>query len=285
VTHFPLARRASRRFVAGEKLADALAVTRTLKSQGLMTTLDLLGENVHSPAAAVRAADEYIGVLDAVREAGLESHISLKLTQLGLDQGKEVALANLRRILEVAKAMGTFVRIDMEDSSYTERTLEVFRLARADFDNVGVVLQAYLKRSLEDVAELNGLHGRVRLCKGAYNESGPAALKTRSEVTENTKQMMRALLLEGTYPAIASHDEEIIREAIRISRENRIPSSNFEFQMLYGIRRERQVELRNQGYNVRVYVPFGVDWYPYFMRRLAERPANLVFFLTALFKG
>lgn len=285
VMHFPPARRVARRFVAGERLSDALAVTRELNAKGLKVTLDLLGENVYDVQAANRAAEQYLDILKALKESGLESHVSLKLTQMGLDLGTEIALANLRRVLQAAKEIGSFVRLDMEGSEYTERTLKVFYEARKEYENVGAVIQAYLRRSKSDIAMINRIPGRVRLCKGAYSEPVSQAYQSRDEVNRNMKDLLHDLLLDGDYPGIASHDEEIIQDAINFTRQYKIPTEKFEFQMLYGIRRERQNELHNLGYNVRVYVPFGTDWYPYFMRRLAERPANLVFFITALFRG
>lgn len=285
VLSFPLARRVSRRFVAGETLEDALKVVRQLHAQGLDVTLDLLGENVAHPGAADEATRAYLGVLDALERSNLRSHCSLKLTQLGLDQGTAVALANLKKILARAQELKTFVRIDMEGSEYTERTVEVFEAARAEFDNVGIVIQAYLKRSKQDIAKINELKGRVRLCKGAYSEPPSIAFQGREEVTANMLDLARDLLLGGDYPAIASHDEEVISAVLRMALEYGIAPSSFEFQMLYGIRRDRQAQLRQQGCNVRIYVPFGSEWYPYLMRRLAERPANLLFFLTALFRG
>lgn len=285
VISFPPAKRVARRFVAGETLPEALEVVRQLTGQGLKVTLDLLGENVDHPDAAKMATQAWLDVLEGLRRAELDSHISLKLTQLGLDQSEEVALQNLTTILRVAKEMNTFVRIDMEGSEYTERTLHVFHRARAGFDNVGVVIQAYLHRTEKDLQELNRIRGRVRLCKGAYSEPPSIAYQSREEVTDNFKKLLREALLHGEYPAVASHDEEVIQEALRIVREHNIPNNKFEFQMLYGIRREKQLELHRMGYTMRIYVPFGSDWYPYFMRRLAERPANLVFFLTALFRG
>jgi proline dehydrogenase len=283
--NFPVAKRVARRFVAGETLEDALEVTRALNAQGLRVALDLLGENVTRPEAADEFTQEYLRMLQRIQDSGLDCYVSLKLTQLGLDHGIEIALANLRTILEAAKERSIFVRIDMEGSDYTERTIEVFRSARRDFDNVGIVIQAYLHRSLGDVQAVNSLKGQVRLCKGAYSEPPAIAYQARSEVTQNTLRLMHELMRAGHHPAIASHDEEVIQATLNYVREHGIQPDQFEFQMLYGIRRERQLELRKQGYNLRVYVPFGNDWYPYFMRRLAERPANLVFFLTALFRG
>jgi proline dehydrogenase len=285
VLNFPLAKKVARRYVAGETLEDALQVTRTLTSQGLLVALDLLGENVERPDAAQEATQEYLRMLGRIEESGLQCYVSLKLTQLGLDQGIEVALANLSTILRAAQKINLFVRIDMEGSKYTDSTVAVFRQAREQFDNVGIVIQAYMRRSKSDIAMINRLGGQARLCKGAYAEPPSVAYQSRREVTTNMKDLMHDLIREGHYPAIASHDEEVIQETLRTVKEYGLRPDQFEFQMLYGIRRERQIELRQQGYNVRVYVPFGSDWYPYFMRRLAERPANLVFFLTALFRG
>ncbi len=281
----PLARRVARRFVAGEGLEDAMKAVAQLRSDDLMVTLDFLGENADTLEGAEEAATQYLEVVQAIVASGLESHVSLKLTALGLDHGVEVAVAHLERILAAAKKHDIFVRIDMEGSDYTEKTMQVFEKARANYDNVGVVLQAYLHRSRADVARANELHGRVRLCKGAYHESPLIAYQDRAKVSENYVTLMKDLLSHGTYPAIASHDEQMIQATIQYAREKGISPSSFEFQFLYGIRRDRQLQLRKEGYNVRVYVPFGSQWYPYFMRRLAERPANLVFFATALFKG
>jgi len=285
VLNFPLAKRVARRYVAGERLEDALEVTRTLTGQGLLVALDLLGENAVHKSDAEKATTDYLAMLEKIRESGQSCYVSLKLTQLGLDQGNDVAVANLSRILEAAKSIGIFVRIDMEGSKYTEQTVEVFRRARESFDNVGIVIQAYMRRSKSDIALINRLGGQVRLCKGAYAEPPSVAYQSRPEVTRSMKDLMYDLMLNGHYPAIASHDEEVIQETLKTVKEYGISPDKFEFQMLYGIRRERQLELRKLGYNVRVYVPFGSDWYPYFMRRLAERPANLVFFFTALFRG
>lgn len=282
---FPLARKVARRFVAGETLDDALKVAQQLRSEGLGVALDLLGENVSRPGAAEEATAEYLRMLDRIQAAQVECYVSLKLTQLGLDESEDAALHHLETILEAAASRGIFVRIDMEGSDYTERTMNVFRRARARHDNVGIVIQAYLKRSRGDIEEINGMHGRVRLCKGAYAEPPALAYQARPDVTRNMVELMHELLRNGEHPAIASHDEEVISATLDTVRELGLSPQDFEFQMLYGIRRERQLQLRDLGYQVRIYVPFGSDWYPYFMRRLAERPANLVFFLTALFRG
>ena len=285
VVHFPPARWVARRFVAGEKLSEALQVVRELTAKGMLVTLDELGENVYDLEAADRATESYLSTLRALHENRLDSHVSLKLTQLGLDLGNEVALVNLKRILELSREIGGFVRIDMEGSDYTDRTLEVYYAARKEYDNVGIVIQACLRRSKSDIAAINRLAGRVRLCKGAYAEPVAVAYQTREEVCKNMKELLRDLMVEGNYVAIASHDEEILQEAMLVARKHQIPVENFEFQMLYGIRRDKQSEIFRQGYNIRIYVPFGTDWYPYLMRRLAERPANLFFFITTLFRG
>ncbi|MEW6281994.1 MAG: proline dehydrogenase family protein [Candidatus Eremiobacterota bacterium] len=281
----PVARRVARRFVAGESLQDAMAVVRSLRGEGLMVTLDFLGENAADLAGAEEATREYLQVVDAIASSGMDSHISLKLTALGLDHGVEACGANLERIVKAAAAHGIFVRIDMEGSDYTERTMDLFERMRASYENVGVVLQAYLHRSMADVDRANRVQGRVRLCKGAYAESPLIAYQERARVDANFVALMQQLLRHGNYPAIATHDEGMLRATLDFVRENSIDPARFEFQMLYGIRRDRQLQLKNEGFNVRVYVPFGSQWYPYFMRRLAERPANLVFFLTALFRG
>ncbi len=285
VLNFPLAKRVARRYVAGETLQEALAVSQKLNQEGMQVALDLLGENVSTLEAATRFTTRYLDMLEQVQQSGVRCYISLKLTQLGLDQGQEVALNNLRTILSAAASKQLFVRIDMEGSYYTDATVAVFRQARQEFDNVGIVLQAYMRRSKSDVASVNRLQGQVRLCKGAYSEPPSVAYQSRREVTNNMLDLMADLMKEGNHPAIASHDEEVIQAALRFSKEYGISPDQFEFQMLYGIRRERQLELIRQGYQVRIYVPFGLDWYPYFMRRLAERPANLWFFLTALVRG
>jgi len=285
VLNFPLARRVARRYVAGERLDEALEVTGKLRAEGLDVALDLLGENAVRKGAAQEATQEYLRMIEKIRTSGHSCYISLKLTQLGLDEDASLAQANLLTILEAAKSSELFVRIDMEGSEYTEATMSIFRQARLEYSNVGIVVQAYLRRSKADIALINRLQGQVRLCKGAYSEPPSIAYQDRREVTRNMLDLMSDLLREGHRPAIASHDEEVIQATLSYVKLMGIQPDQFEFQMLYGIRKERQLELRKLGYQVRIYVPFGSDWYPYFMRRLAERPANLFFFLTALFRG
>jgi proline dehydrogenase len=284
--HNRAARKFALRFVAGETLQHAVRAIRALNQMGIMATVDHLGENVTTPDAAIAAADSYLEILDAIRQYGLNSNISLKLTQMGLDVDEELCYRNVARICEHARELNNFVRIDMESSAYTERTLNIFRRLwhQAGYRNVGVVLQAYLYRTENDVREMNRIGARVRLCKGAYNEPPTVAFPRKADVDANFARLTRLLLTEGTYPAIATHDERLINYTKRFAAARGIDASRFEFQMLYGVRRELQVALVRQGYNMRVYVPFGTEWYPYFMRRLAERPANVVFVLGNLFK-
>ncbi len=290
VTHFPVARNVSARFVAGEKIDDAIRVMRELHAKKMLTTMDHLGENVSTAAEAARAADDYLRLLDEVAAANLPSHVSLKLTQFGLDLGEESALSNLRRVLEKAKAMKTFVRVDMEDTSYTDRTLQiVYAVKDLGYDNLGTVIQSYLYRSEEDVRALCDAGIRIRLCKGAYQEPADKAFPLKKDVDANYVKLARILLDAAAvnpdlYPAFATHDENMIASIKEYAAQKNIPRSSFEFQMLHGIRSELQYALAAEGYNFRVYVPYGTEWYPYFMRRLAERPANLWFFVSNFFR-
>lgn len=285
VTSNPIARRVARRFVAGETLEDALAAMDRLRAEGLDIALDFLGENVHTPEAAARATDQYREILEALRRRGNQSYISLKLTQIGMDLGEDLCLGNLERILGEAAVDGTFVRVDMEGSEYTERTLRIVERAAEKYSNVGIVIQAYLRRSRDDIARLNERGIRVRLCKGAYSEPPHVAFQKKSEVDSSFVRLMEDLMAAGHDPALATHDEAMIRATVDYARRQGIPAGSYEFQMLNGIRRERQLQLHREGYRIRVYLPYGTEWYPYFMRRLAERPANLLFFLTALIRG
>jgi proline dehydrogenase len=272
-----------RRFIAGETVEEAIPPARDLASRGLLLTLDLLGESVTTLDAATAAARAYIGVIDAVVAAGVERNLSLKLTQLGLDLDKAHAVDNLRRILDAAQKHEFFVRIDMENSPYTDVTLDIFETVWSlGYENCGVVLQSCLRRSERDLERVNRLGARVRLVKGAYKEPADVAFQTKAEVDAMFERMLKTLMLEGRYPAIATHDTRMIDAAKRIAAEHRIPSEKFEFQMLFGIRRDLQAGLTAQGYRMRVYVPFGREWFPYFMRRLGERPANVGFVLKGL---
>ncbi len=288
IVRVPLSRRMARRFVAGETLADALEAVRQLQAQGLSATLDHLGENVGTEAEAIEAADEYLAALDAIPAASRDCHVSVKLTQMGLDLGDDFCFNNVSRIVQRAAEQGSFVRIDMEGSPYTARTIAIYQRLSRQFDNVGIVIQAYLRRSQADVETLiaTGI-GRFRLCKGAYDEPAEIAYSTRPRVTQALQELAKTALApaaraQGAYAAIASHDEAVIDFVRSYAYQHQIATSAFEFQMLYGIRRELQMKLVRQGYRVRIYVPYGSHWYPYFMRRLAERPANLLFFMRAL---
>ena len=273
-----------RRFVAGETLEEALAALRRLRARGLGTTVDVLGEAVHSRAAATAAADRYVALLQALTEADLDANVSLKLTQMGLDLEREFCAQNVARIVEAAASRGAFVRIDMEDHLRTDTTLAIARELHATYRAVGVVIQAYLRRSVDDVDALIKEGIRVRLCKGAYNEPVSVAFAAKEEVDANYLLLAQRLLREADYPALATHDETIIRRLCAFCEKEGIDRSRFEFQMLYGVRRDLQQRLRQDGYGVRVYVPFGTEWYPYFMRRLAERPANVLFLLRSVLR-
>ena len=273
----------ARRFIAGESIDEAIASVSELQRQGLLLTLDYLGESVSSAAAAAAAAADYVTIITAIVASGIERNVSLKLTQLGLDVDRATAVDNMRRILEPADANGFFVRIDMENSPYTEATLEILdTLWRQGHRNLGTVIQSYLKRSPADIRRLNAMGSRVRLVKGAYKEPKEVAYQKKSEVDAAFVELMRLLLDEGTYPAIATHDPDMIEATKAHARSQVYANDRFEFQMLFGIRRDLQTALVKEGYRVRVYVPFGKQWYPYFMRRLGERPANVAFVVRGI---
>jgi proline dehydrogenase len=278
----PLARRVVRRFVAGETLDEAVGVIGGLNRAGLLATFDLLGENVSTAGDANQTADAYLTLLDAIEQHKLKSNVSLKLTAMGLDISEGTAYANVRRILERAQQYGNFVRMDMEGSDYTDVTLDMFRRLWQDFQNVGVVLQAYLYRTPRDVDEMIRLRARVRLCKGAYDEPPSIAFPEKQDTDTQYARLMCKLIDLGNYPGIATHDQRMINLAQRFVAKKGIPSDRFEFQMLYGVRNQMHRQLAAAGFNMRVYVPYGEQWYPYFMRRLAERPANLIFILSNL---
>ncbi|MDQ3068810.1 MAG: proline dehydrogenase family protein [Acidobacteriota bacterium] len=275
----------ARRFIAGETVQEAIDAARRIETAGMQVTLDYLGESVASIDEAAAATREYLTVVDAIAASGVGRNISLKLTQLGLDVDRATTVDNLRRILDRAAPHDFFVRIDMESSEYTERTLEIFEtLWNQGYRNAGVVIQSYLRRSEQDVRRMNALGARVRLVKGAYKEPRAAAYQAKSEVDEKYLELMTLLLDEGTYPAIATHDPAIIDATLAHARARGYASNRFEIQMLYGIRRDLQAELTAAGYPFRVYVPFGREWFPYFMRRLGERPANVMFIARSLFR-
>jgi proline dehydrogenase len=279
-----LAQRLSKRFVAGENLDDALFTGRKINSEGIRITLDHLGESVTSLAEAARARDVYMGALAAIHENQICGNVSLKLTQFGLDLSEGECRANVARLAEQAARLGNFVRVDMESSAYTERTIRLVEELHAQYGSVGTVIQAYLYRSRKDIENLCARRVRVRLCKGAYLEHAGVAFPRKADVDRNYVELMKLLLDEGEYPAIATHDEKIIGETKAYAASRGIAADRFEFQMLYGIRRDLQRRLVKEGYRLRLYVPFGKAWYPYFMRRLAERPANLVFLARNIFR-
>jgi proline dehydrogenase len=279
-----LARKFASRFVAGETVEEAVAAARELGKGGITPSLDLLGESVQVEAEAVAARDQYLVMLDRMAAQGVEVNVSVKLTQMGLDIDEDLCSVNISRILDKARELRGFVRLDMEGSDYTQRTLDFFtrRLFSVYGSHCGVVIQSALRRSERDIQDLIALKARVRLCKGAYLEPPEIAFPKKKDVDRNYVSLMERLLLDGNYPGIATHDDKIIRHARRFVRRHDIDASRFEFQMLYGVRRDLQTRLRQTGYNMRVYIPFGTQWYPYLMRRLAERPANIAFILGNL---
>jgi proline dehydrogenase len=279
VRHNKLAKKFAGRFVAGETLPEALAAVKALNAKGITASLDLLGESVNTEKEARSAATDYLQILDSIRQQNLDANVSLKLTAMGLDISEELCVAIMHDILERARKYDTFVRLDMEGSAYTDRTLRLFedRLYPTYRNNVGIVLQSYLYRTWSDVERAIELKCRVRLCKGAYKEPASVAYPEKKNVDENYIKCIHELIEKGNYPGIATHDPAIIDEVKRFVAEKNIDRSRFEFQMLYGIRRDLQEQLVKDGYNMRVYVPFGTQWYPYLMRRLAERPANVAF--------
>jgi proline dehydrogenase len=277
-------RKLTRRFVAGETLEDESAACAQLQSEGILSSLDHLGENVASLDQAAASREAYLEALDQIAARGLPSTISVKLTQMGLDISEDACVENVRALVRRATPAGTRIEIDMESTAYTERTLHIVERLAKECGCIRAVIQAYLFRSAADIERMNQLGIPVRLCKGAYHEPHSAAFAAKKDVDQNYLRLMKTLLDRGVYPAIATHDEDIQNEAQRYRRERGIGADKFEFQMLYGIRRDLQRRLVSEGYRVRVYVPYGAAWYPYFMRRLAERPANAMFLIRNFFK-
>jgi proline dehydrogenase len=278
----PLVRRMPFRFVAGTTLNQAVTAVRALNESGATATLDVLGESVGDRASADRAAAAYVEAIERIAADGLDANVSIKLTQMGLDLGVEECLAVMQPIVEVGDRHGIFVRIDMESSEYTDRTLEVVERLRATGHDVGPVIQSYLHRSVADVERLAAERVRVRICKGAYAEPPEIAHQDRVAVGDAFVTLCEELLRADAYPGIATHDPDMIERVITFVREHDIGHDRFEFQMLYGVRRDLQRQLLEKGYRVRIYVPYGTEWYPYFMRRLAERPANVLFVLRSV---
>jgi proline dehydrogenase len=285
VTSNPFTRRMARRFVAGETLDEALAAARACNNAGMLTSLDYLGENVSTTADAQRARDAYLQIFDRINSEKLQANVSCKLTQLGLDLSAEFCEGQVFSIVERAASYGNFLRVDMEGSIYTQRTVELVKRVRGRNSAIGTVLQSYLYRSENDIRDLLGYGCRIRLCKGAYKEPAEVAFAKKRDVDGNYVRLMKMLLSSNVYHGIATHDPRMIGPTIRWAATNSIAKDAFEFQMLYGVRTDLQRKLVHGGYRVRVYIPYGLDWFPYFMRRLAERPANLAFFARNLFRS
>jgi proline dehydrogenase len=278
VTSNPTTRKMSHRFVAGEALQEALAAARVCNDQGMLVSLDYLGENVATAEDAHRARDAYLEVFDKIAAENLHANVSCKLTQLGLDISPEFCEGQLLSIVERAASYGNFLRVDMEGSLHTARTIDVVKRVRSQTPAVGTVIQAYLYRSEQDVNDLLAYGCRIRLCKGAYKEPPEVAFPQKQDVDANYVKLMEMLLPSGIYHGIATHDPRMIAATIRCAAEKKICKDDFEFQMLYGVRTDLQRQLVRDGFRLRIYIPYGQDWFPYFMRRLAERPANLAFF-------
>jgi proline dehydrogenase len=275
------------RFVAGETVDDAVATIRQINSDGATASFDHLNESVSHESEAEQEVREYLRILARIDETGIRSNVSIKLTQFGLELDAELAYKNARRVVEDAAWRGNFVRVDMEASNVTQVTLDIFKRLREEFglNDVGIVLQSYLRRTYDDTLQLLKLPARIRICKGAYNEPPEVAFPDKRDVDSNYIRVMKLLLSSGTYHGIATHDPKMISATIDYAQREGIGKGAFEFQMLYGVRRDLQRQLARDGYNMRVYVPYGKHWYPYFMRRLAERPANIWFVLKNMFKG
>jgi proline dehydrogenase len=284
-TNLQVSRRVALRFVAGETIGEAVEAVRVLNRKGFAATLDYLGEMVTKREEAGHATQEYLKALRKIHENKLNSNVSLKLTQFGLAIDEDFCKNNVEQIVKLASELNNFVRIDMEGSPYTEATLRVFSTLRQQYENVGIVIQAYLFRSEKDIRDVIQMHGRIRLCKGAYKEPPEISFKQKSGTDANFIKLMKVLLESGIYHGIATHDPAMIDATKKFALESNIEKNRFEFQMLYGVRRDLQENLLKEGYPVRIYVPYGEEWYSYLMRRMAERPANLLFVLRNLVRG
>ena len=284
VTSNQTTRKMSHRFVAGEGLEEAIAAARVCNDRGMSVSLDYLGENVATAADAQRARDAYLEVFDRIAAEKLDANVSCKLTQLGLDMSAEFCEGQLLSIVERAASYGNFLRADMEGSLYTARTIDVVKRVRSQSPAIGTVIQAYLYRSEQDVNDLLAYGCRIRLCKGAYKEPPEVAFAKKEDVDANYVKLIQLLLPSGFYHGIATHDPKMIAATIRCAAEKKISKEEFEFQMLYGVRTDLQRQLVRDGFRLRIYIPYGQDWFPYFMRRLAERPANLAFFVRNFFR-
>ena len=286
-TRFSPFKRLTTRFVAGENIDEAVEAIRAINATGASASFDHLNESVASVAETEGEVREYRQILARIPEAGIDSNVSIKLTQFGLEIDPELAYRNARAVVADAAERGNFVRVDMEQSSVTQVTIDIFKRLRAEFDlnTVGIVLQSYLRRTYADAEELLKIPARIRICKGAYNEPPEVAFPDKKDVDDNYVRVMKLLLSSGVYHGIATHDERMIEATVEHANREGIGKEAFEFQMLYGVRRDLQVQLARDGYRMRVYVPYGKHWYPYFMRRLAERPANVWFVMKNMLKG
>ncbi len=275
----------ARRFVAGETMDKAIKAVKKLNERNITATLDILGEDVHKKEDAERFAEYYINLLDAIEESGVDSNVSLKLTMTGLRIDEKFCFENTEKIIKHAKKLNNFVRVDMEGSDVTDVTLDVFRKLYKKYPkNVGIVLQAMLHRCEDDVKEMNKLKARVRICKGAYKEPTDIAWKKMDDIRDNFMKMTKLLIEKGNYPGIATHDDKMIQATLDYVKENKIKNDKYEFQLLYGINRAAQEKLAEEGYNVRIYVPYGTHWFPYFYRRLRERKENVFFIVKHFFR-
>jgi proline dehydrogenase len=286
-TRFRFFKKMTTRFVAGEDIEEAIAAIREINDKGCTASFDHLNESVANAAETEEEVREYLQILSRIDDTGIKSNVSIKLTQFGLEIDTELAYKNARQIVEDAARRGNFVRVDMEASKVTQITIDIFKRLRAEFglNDVGIVMQSYLRRTFDDVQDLLKIPARIRICKGAYNEPPEVAFPDKKDVDDNYVRVMQTLLSSGVYHGIATHDPKMIEATIDYAEREGIGREAFEFQMLYGVRRDLQVQLARDGYNMRVYVPYGKHWYPYFMRRLAERPANIWFVLKNMFKG
>lgn len=286
-TRFRFFKKMTTRFIAGEDIEEAIAAIREINEKGSTASFDHLNESVTGASETEEEVREYLQILSRIDDTGIRSNVSIKLTQFGLEIDPELAYKNARRIVEDAARRGNFVRVDMEASHVTQVTIDIFKRLRSEFglNDVGIVMQSYLRRTYDDVQDLLKIPARIRICKGAYNEPPEVAFPDKKDVDDNYVRVMKALLSSGIYHGIATHDPKMIEATIEYAEREGIGKESFEFQMLYGIRRDLQVQLARDGYNMRVYVPYGKHWYPYFMRRLAERPANIWFVMKNMFKG
>ena len=273
----------ARTFVAGDTVGQAIKAVKKLNGRKVMATMDVLGESVKDRETAEKAVNAYLELLGTIPQAGIDSHVSLKLTQMGLDIDTEYCYQNVRKIVQKARELGNFVRVDMEGTPHTDRTLDIFYRLRKEFDNVGIVVQAYLHRTEKDIREINRIKGKVRICKGAYKEPEDLAIKKMKDIRTNFIKLAEILFKDGVYPAVATHDDKLINWTKDYVAANGISNDKFEFQYLFGIRTKTFRDLAKEGYRVRCYVPFGTHWLPYTLRRLRERK-TLIFLIKNLFK-